>query len=99
MSYDLNAEGTNGVGSETTVVALAGFTSEFNISVWNVDATAAAVIHAISGVTSCGAIGYGTEQAEGRLRGRSPGEIGMASKARVAELIRRRGVRWEWEQW
>ena len=66
MSYDLNAEGTNGVGSETTVVALAGFTSEFNISVWNVDATAAPVIDAIHGVTSGGAIGVlGLSNADG----------------------------------
>jgi len=57
MSYDLQAETTNGVHFETTVVALTGFTSEFNISVWNVDATAAPVIDAIHGITSGGAIG------------------------------------------
>ena len=57
MSYDLQAEGTNGVRSETTVVALPGFTSEFNISVWNVDATVAPAIDAIHGITSGGAIG------------------------------------------
>jgi hypothetical protein len=66
MSYDLQAEGMNGVQSETTVVALPGFTSEFNISVWNVDATAAPVIDAIHGITTGGAIGvYGQSNADG----------------------------------
>jgi hypothetical protein len=66
MSYDLQAEGTNGVRSETTVVALSGFTSLFNISVWNVDATAAPVIDAIHGITSGGAVGvYGRSNADG----------------------------------
>jgi hypothetical protein len=52
MSYELNAEGTNGVRSETTVLALDEFTSEFEISVWNVDATAAPQIDAIHGFTA-----------------------------------------------
>jgi hypothetical protein len=66
MSYDLQAETTNGVHFETTVVALTGFTSEFNISVWNVDATAAPAIDAIHGFTSGGAIGvYGRSDANG----------------------------------
>jgi hypothetical protein len=57
VSYELNAEGTNGVRLETTVVALPGFASEFGISVWNVDATAAPSIDAIWGFTSRGAVG------------------------------------------
>src|SRR5215469_4548493 len=59
-AYDLNAEGTNGVASETTVLALQGFTSAFGISVWNVDALAAPSIDAIHRITSGGAVGvYG----------------------------------------
>jgi hypothetical protein len=57
MTYDLNAEGINGVNDQTIVTALDGFPSEFGIAVWNVDATAASSIDAIWGTTSRGAVG------------------------------------------
>ena len=68
VSYDLNAEGINGVVLETIVVANPGFPSEFDISVWKVDATAATSIDAIVGITSTAVVGGAGAVA---VRGRS----------------------------
>jgi hypothetical protein len=56
VTYDLHAEGTNGVTGQTIVTAIDGFPIEGGISVWNVDATGASSIDAIW-ATSTGAVG------------------------------------------
>jgi hypothetical protein len=55
MTYDLQAEGINGVVSQTTVTANAGFT----VPVWTVDATAAPAPSAILGSCNGGNGVYG----------------------------------------
>jgi hypothetical protein len=56
VTYDLHAEGTNGVTGQTIVTAIDGFPIEGGISVWNVDATGASSIDALW-ATSTGAVG------------------------------------------
>jgi hypothetical protein len=53
MSYDLNAEGINGVKDQTVVVAIPEFPSVFGTPVWNVDGSMVR-IEAIWGVTEGG---------------------------------------------
>ena len=53
MSYDLNAEGVNGVKDQTVVVAISGFPSVFETPVWNVDGSAVGT-PAIWGLTEGG---------------------------------------------
>jgi hypothetical protein len=65
MSYNLNAEGTNGVTSPTTVVALPGFPGLFTEGVWNVDARAVAAANAIHAFTSVGIGVYGMTNSDG----------------------------------